>query len=167
MTGDTLHDDSILLLGTNCGFRYSYVRQLWHRVCRSGVSFQAEAYTIVVSAPKPKSKFFNGSPAYLETRLAAHLCTVLFHFLRFQEGRYDFLIDDPVPVSDAVYGVPLKDTHIIYNQPHADPSLKGRFKYFDVVADGCMPVARRLCDDERIGLKRLRGRPVRKTSEGK
>ena len=43
----TLEDDTIILLHPHLGFRYSYVKQFWNRMCRANVSFLAEASTIV------------------------------------------------------------------------------------------------------------------------
>ena len=45
-------NNPIILLHGEFGFYYDYLRQLFHRVYRAGVSFLAEATTIILTYPK-------------------------------------------------------------------------------------------------------------------
>ena len=165
LTPETLEPSSILLVHPSLGFRYSYLHLLWHRVCRANVSFLAEASSIILATPHAvvgndgKRRGKSTQKLMTDHRLSLHINQALFCYLRFQEKVWHFSVDDPVPKNDKEYGTPLKDTHIIFNEPESDPQLETKFTKLDIVTDGCIPLARPLVDDERKKLKRLVGKP--------
>ena len=162
LTEATLKAETIVLVHPSLGFRYSYLRLLWNRICRANVSFLAEASSILMTFPDATvgSAARRGCTKTMsDDSLARWIAQAIFIYLRYQESCFAFDVDDPVPDDDEDYGKLLQDTHIIYNHPEEDPRLKNSNQLLDVVTDGNMPLARLLCADERRGLKRLAGRP--------
>ena len=165
MMQEHLKHNTIILLNPGLGFTYSYMILLWNRICRANVSFLAEASSILLSCPdatvgSPSRR--GGKQHMQDDGLARWISQLIFIYLRYQEGNYTFNVDDPVPVKDKEYDVKLKDTHIIFNEPEKDPLLLKKYQPLHVVTDGNIPLARKICDDERVGLKRLQGRPKSK-----
>ena len=164
LTAGVIKDATIILVHTRLGFTLRYLRLLWNRICRAGTSFLAEASSIVLAdselnighaAKKPKGSNTGMTDDWLSRQIA----DAVFIFLRYQEHVYDFSIDDPVPMNDPKYGTALDDVYVIYNKPEFEHNLTGKKIKLDIVTDGCAPLARNLCDDERKGLKHLQGRP--------
>ena len=83
----------------------------------------------------------------------------MFMYLRLMEGKTHFNIENPIPEGDKQYDSENRSVVVIFNATIHDPNCKSINNKFDVVTDGNTPLARKLCDDERVGLKRLAGRP--------
>ena len=165
---NTVQPDDVVLVHTRIGFTWRYLNLLWHRMCRANVSATAEASSILLADPlhqighTAKNQWGSGAGVSItEKRLQQCIHKALFIFLRLKDGTTDFKVDDPVPDDDPIYGVPLKETYIIYNEPQLDKHLQ-RYGKLDVVTDGNQPLSRTLCDDEKTGLRRLQGRPSSK-----
>ena len=71
------------------------------------------------------------------------------------EGKTRFNIENPIPEGDKQYDSKNRSVVIIFNARIDDPDCKSINNKFDVVTDGNTNLARKLCCDERVGLKRL------------
>ena len=116
-------NNPILLVHAQLGFTYNYLVQMWHRMCRAGVSAGAEA--AVISLSYPDVIVGNASKAIQSVKdnqqLSGAILQAMFCFLRLQEGVFDFDINDPVPDGDEVFGVDNKGLHVIFNAARDDP----------------------------------------------
>ena len=57
LTNTDLQDSTILLVHLGLGFRWGYLRQLWHRACKCAVSGGAEVATILLTHPEYKPAY--------------------------------------------------------------------------------------------------------------
>jgi len=151
-----------ILLHNHIGFSYNYLKNYWHRVCRAHTSALAEASSILQT--HPGAKFGHDMKKARRTKqrddyLARSIQRAMFIYLRLQEGKTDFDVNDPVAKGDKQYDVANKGVVIIFNAARDDPNCQSVQKKVDVVTDGNMPLSRKLVDDERQGLKRLAGHP--------
>ena len=158
-------NNPIILLHGEFGFYYDYLRQLFHRVYRAGVSFLAEATTIILTYPKQE---IGNSEAMTDNTLARLVAQGFFIFLRLREENYKFDVDDPVPDDDPEYGPPNKGLHVIFNAARDDPSFETKGEAHDVVTDGNWQCSRRLeADEKKYATRNLPGRPKKQKAKAK
>ena len=144
-------DDSIVLVNEYLGFTFGYLRQLWHRVCRASVSFDAEVATILLTYQDAKVGNMRRSQSSNKhkdpTRLAKSLSQAVFIYLRLAHGQTDFDIRDPMPSDHPRWGSPNTGVFTIFNASRDDPTFVAK-KMYNIVTDGNQPLRRSLAKDE-------------------
>ena len=136
-------DDTIILVHPGLGFRWRYLRQLWHRTCRSAVSGGAEASVILLTDPtfeptfekKGKSSKGKGQTRVCHLGLDINRALTCYLLIEF-DNEVDFDVADPVPKKHCVYGKPNEGFHQIFCKDQSTPSQVS--KPIDVVADGTL-----------------------------
>ena len=164
-----LEGNPIILVHAQTGFTLQYLRQLWNRVCRTGCGARGEAATILLTYPDVRIGCSEKNPhkgkkkSMDESHLSTRLTQGLFMLLRFNEGVFDFDVDDPVPSGDKTYDQTNEGVHVIFNAARDDPEFKSTRTKFDIVTDGNIQCHRTLEPKERkFARKNLPGRPKNK-----
>ena len=135
--------------------RLKAMELLYHRVFRSGESFQADATSIAMTWPDVKL------PGGSDHHFAEYLGSAFFGYLRLREKVAGFDIDDPIPAADKEYGCTNNNgIYTIFDAARHDIAYKrSRGEKIDVVTDGNQVITRK-CDPAEVKLKkRGLGRP--------
>ena len=154
-------DEQVYLLTPHLGFTVGFAKLLWNQICRMHCSLRGAACAILLTSMPQSIPKSNRDDAYLAHRLR----NLLFGYLCIYEGRSHFEIDDPIPEKDIEYDGKLVDTFEIFNAAIHDPGFK--CKELDIVTDGNQQLHRKLEPAEKIGLKRLAGKPKDKAKKRK
>ena len=97
---------------------------------------------------------------------AKKISKALFVYLRLDEGDHLFDSKDAMPPNHPEYGVPNKETHVLFNAARDDPDFVTSHSPYDVVADGNQVLGRTLQRGEKtLAMKRLPGRPKKKKAQ--
>ena len=157
---------SIVLINNNLGFTVGYLNQLWNRICRSSVSFDAEATTLLLTFPeavigsRSMSRHVNRSQENVKSvqAFSKDISTAVFVYLRLWNGDFNFDVSNAMPSNHARFGVPNTGSYTIFNAGRDCLNFKKSTKLLDVVTDGNMPLRRKLAAGEKTN-KCLPGRP--------
>ena len=152
---DATDSDPIMLLESNLGFMWSYLKQLSIRVFRGQVSLQAEACTILMTWPD--------SAPMGEKRLEEWLVRGLFAYLIAQEGQIARLdLGNPSPDADSPHYRPNTGFHTIFRADVHDHGFSVGGPKRHVAFDGNQVLVRSIHDPQEGRLrKRGRGMPKR------
>lgn len=165
----------ILLIHATLGFTTDYLRQLWLRFCRAHTSLEAEAYVISNCVDSMHRGVGDNSGIDRDTLdehwLSKKLFQALLAYLRLQENRTDFDLNDPVPAGDPEYDPKVTkstgDLFLIFSARKHDPGFRKDAGPFDVVTDGNYQLNRKMLPDEARFAKPLAGRPKKKKKVSK